>query len=297
MKCSICPRRCGAQRDEMAGNGYCRQGTLPRIARAGLHFWEEPCISGEKGSGAVFFSGCTLDCVYCQNDSISHGGVGQAVSEERLGEIFRELIAQGAQNINLVSPTPFVPAIKRVLEREKFQVPVVYNCSGYETVETVRALDGLVDIYLPDLKYISPALSGRYSGAEDYFEAASRAGLDMCRQTGLPVYDEEGRMLSGTLVRHLILPSHAEESKAVLHWCGENLPEGTPVSVMAQYLPCGRAAEFPELNRRIAKSEYNAVLDELFSLGLDGYVQERSAAKKEYIPPFDLSGVERKQGL
>ncbi len=294
MNCTLCPRRCHAERGERDGNGYCGQGTLPRIARAGLHFWEEPCISGEKGSGAVFFSGCTLGCVYCQNDEISHGGVGELVTEERLGEIFRELIGQGAQNINLVSPTPFLPVLEHLLRSERLPVPVVYNCSGYETVEALRRMEGLVDIYLPDLKYISPALSQRYSGTADYFEAASRAVLEMRRQTGPAVYDEDGRMRSGTMVRHLILPSHAEESKAVLRWCGENLPEGTPVSVMAQYLPCGRASGFPEINRRIAKSEYNAVLDELFSLELDGYVQERSAAKREYIPPFDLSGVIKK---
>lgn len=295
MDCTLCPRRCYAKRGERDGNGYCGQGTLPRIARAGLHFWEEPCISGEKGSGAVFFSGCTLGCVYCQNDEISHGGVGEPVTEERLGEIFWELIEEGAQNINLVSPTPFIPALEHLLRSERLPVPVVYNCSGYETVEALRRMEGLVDIYLPDLKYISPELSQRYSGAPDYFEAASRAILEMCRQTGPAVYDEAGRMRSGTMVRHLILPSHAEESKAVLRWCRENLPEGTPVSVMAQYLPCGRASEFPEINRRIAKSEYNVVLDELFSLELDGYVQERSAAKREYIPPFDLSGVTKKE--
>ncbi len=295
MDCTLCPRRCYAERGERDGNGYCGQGTLPRIARAGLHFWEEPCISGEKGSGAVFFSGCTLGCVYCQNDEISHGGIGEPVTEERLGEIFWELIKQGAQNINLVSPTPFIPVLEHLLRSERLPVPVVYNCSGYETVEALRRMEGLVDIYLPDLKYISPELSQRYSGAPDYFEAASRAILEMCRQTGPAVYDEAGRMRSGTMVRHLILPSHAEESKAVLRWCRENLPEGTPVSVMAQYLPCGRASEFPEINRRIAKSEYNVVLDELFSLELDGYVQERSAAKREYIPPFDLSGVTKKE--
>ena len=295
MICTICPRHCQAERDFLNGNGYCRQGILPRIARAGLHFWEEPCISGETGSGAVFFSGCTLGCVYCQNDEISHGGIGETVSEERLSEIFDELVLQGAQNINLVSPTPFVPVLERILRKKKPSVPVVYNCSGYETPETLRRLDGLIDIYLPDLKYISPDLSDHYSGASNYFEFASRAVLEMCRQTGSPVYDKDGKMLSGTLVRHLILPSHAEESKAVLRWCKEHLPEGTPVSVMAQYLPCGKASRFPELNRRISKREYREVLDELFALDLDGYVQERSAARKEYIPPFDLSGVKGKE--
>ena len=293
MICDCCPRHCHAERNETSGHGYCGQGVLPKIARAGLHHWEEPCISGERGSGAVFFTGCTLGCVYCQNDAISHHGQGKVISEERLISIFEELVEQGANNINLVSPTPYVDVLERVLRRAKPPVPVVYNTSGYETPETLRRLEGLVDIYLPDLKYCSPELSRRYSGAANYFEIASRAVLEMCRQTGLPQFDANGLLRSGTLVRHLILPGQAEESKRVLHWIRDNLPKGTPVSVMAQYLPCGKAADYPEINRRIAKSEYNAVLDELFALDLDGYVQERSSAKKDYIPPFDLSGVEQ----
>lgn len=295
MICDLCPRRCHAERGEQSGEGFCGQGTLPKLARAGLHHWEEPCISGTRGSGTVFFSGCTLGCAYCQNDSISHSGQGAVVSEERLAEVFRELATQGAHNINLVSATPYIPVIERVLWAEKPPVPVVWNSSGYETAEALRRLEGLVDVYLPDLKYMSPALSARYSAAPDYFETASASVLEMCRQTGAPKLDGNGMLQSGTIVRHLILPSHAEESKQVLRWCKDNLPEGTLVSVMAQYLPCGRAADFPELNRRIAKSEYAAVLDELFALGLDGFVQERSSAKKQYIPPFDLSGVLKPQ--
>lgn len=293
MICDLCPRHCHAPRDEQTGAGYCRQGTLPRLARAGLHHWEEPCISGTNGSGTVFFSGCTLGCVFCQNDLVSHGGYGETVSEQRLEEIFRELVAQGAHNINLVSPTPYIPVLERVLTRYRPPVPVVYNTGGYETVESLKRLEGLVDVYLPDLKYISPELSRTYSGAADYFAYASAAILEMCRQTGAPVYDENGLMRSGTMVRHLILPSHPDESERVLEWCKENLPDGTPVSVMAQYLPCGRASDFPELNRRISKREYDRVLDRLFELDLDGYVQERASAKKEYIPPFDLSGVRK----
>ena len=293
MICTICPRRCQAERDETSGNGYCRQGLLPKIARAGLHYWEEPCISGEKGSGAVFFSGCTLGCIYCQNDAISHGGFGKTVSEERLEEIFDELIAQGAQNINLVSATPYLPVLERIFARKKLPVPVVWNCSGYETQETLERLSAFVDVYLPDLKYLTPELAARYSGAADYPEVAAAALRTMCRQTGEPVYAEDGRILSGTIVRHLILPHHVEESIRVLRWCKENLPEGTPVSVMAQYTPCAKAKDDPLLGRRISKREYEAVLDELFALDLDGYVQERSSAKEEYIPPFDLSGVEK----
>ena len=293
MNCSICPRACGKERSDTVGQGFCRQGTLPKIARAALHFWEEPCISGEKGSGTIFFSGCVLGCVFCQNHEISGGGFGKVVSEERLAEIMHELVGQGAENINLVSPTPFAETIIRVLEREKerLKVPVVYNTGGYESVKTLKRLEGLVDIYLPDMKYRSAELSLCYSGAEDYPEIAERAILEMCRQTGPAQYDDRGMMLRGTVVRHLILPSHTEESIDVLRWCKEVLPEGTPVSVMAQYTPCGNLENAPELRRRISKREYNAVLDELFELDLDGYVQERSSAKEEYIPPFDLTGI------
>lgn len=290
--CNLCPHRCGALRSEQAGSGICAARSTARVARAALHHWEEPCISGTKGSGTVFFSGCPLHCVYCQNDKISRENFGEDVSEKRLGEIFRELEEQGAHNINLVSPTHYVTAIRRALMECPPGIPVVYNSSGYERVETLRSLEGLVDIYLPDLKYVSPELSARYSGAPDYFEAASAAVLEMARQTGPAVFGKDGLLQSGTVVRHLILPNQVENSFEVLRWCRENLPEGTLVSVMAQYTPCGRAAEFPELNRRITRREYERVLNALFELDLtEGFVQERSSAKEEYIPPFDLSGV------
>ena len=292
MICEICPRRCGAQRSERTGEGFCGMGTQPVVARAALHFWEEPCISGKNGSGTVFFSGCTLGCVFCQNYSISTEKFGQPITTKQLVQIFDDLVAQGAHNINLVNPTHFVPAIVQALRQWNHAVPVVYNSSGYERVETLRLLEGLVDIYLPDLKYIDSTVSQKYSGAGDYFFYAGEAIKEMARQTGGMKLDEEGILRKGTVVRHLILPGNTRNSIAVLSWLKENLPD-LPVSLMAQYLPCGRAEEFPEINRPITKREYQKVLDVLFELELDGFVQERTAAKKDFIPSFRLEGLEK----
>lgn len=291
-RCSLCPRRCGARRSSGEGAGFCGMGAEAAVARAALHFWEEPCISGTRGSGTVFFTGCTLKCVFCQNYAIStEKSVGKIVSPEELAEIFRNLVFQGAHNLNLVSADPYVPAVLRALELYAPPVPVVYNCSGYQSLETLRLLKGHVDIYLPDMKYADGALARRYSHAPDYVAAARPAVLEMARQTGPAQYDPDGLMTRGTLVRHLILPGHTRDSIAVLDWLSENLPDGVPVSLMSQYIPCGRAAEFPEINRRITAREYSKVQDHLFSLALDGYVQERNSASKCFIPPFDLSGV------
>jgi len=291
--CSQCPRRCGALRRAEDGDGFCRMGALPRLARAALHHWEEPCISGTRGSGTVFFSGCALGCVFCQNYSVSHDGFGRMVSVSRLREIFDGLVAQGAHNINLVNPTHWAHACIEALEiAPRLPVPVVYNTGGYDSTETLRRLEGLVDIYLPDLKYIDSGLSARYSGAGDYFEHASRAILEMCRQTGPAQYDGEGLLRRGVMVRHLILPGHVSESLRVLAWCREHLPPGVPLSVMSQYTPCGEARDMPPLNRRLKRREYDRVVDFLCDSGqTDGYVQELSSAKEEYIPPFDLEGV------
>lgn len=290
--CTLCPRACGARRDESSGDGFCRMGTTPVVARAALHFWEEPCISGTRGSGAVFFTGCSLGCAYCQNYEISaERKTGRAVTPEELADIFQRLVEQGAHNINLVTATHFVPAVARALSVRKLPVPVVYNCGGYESVSTLKLLEGLVDIYLPDFKYADGALAARLSAAPDYPETARAAVLEMVRQTGPAVYGEDGLMKRGTLVRHMILPGHTRNSVAVLGTLAK-LPPGVPVSLMSQYVPCGRASEFPEINRRVTKREYAKVQGVLFSLGLDGYVQEGKAASRAYIPPFDLSGVE-----
>lgn len=290
--CTLCPRHCAARRTAGEGSGFCGVGADAVIARAALHFWEEPCISGTRGSGAVFFTGCTLKCVYCQNYAIStEKSVGKIVSPEKLAEIFRNLVLQGAHNINLVSADPYVPAVLRALELYTPPVPVVYNCSGYQSPETLRLLKDYVDVYLPDMKYADSELARRYSGASDYVAAARSALSEMIRQTGPAQYDTDGLMTRGTIVRHLILPGHTRDSIAVLDWLSENLPDGVPVSLMAQYIPCGRAAEFPEISRRITAREYAKVQEHLFALDLDGYLQERNSASKCFIPPFDLSGV------
>lgn len=291
--CSLCPRMCHAQRTENSGSGFCKMGTLPVVARAALHYWEEPCISGKKGSGAVFFTGCTLQCIFCQNYQIStKREVGKSVTPPQLSDIFFRLIEQGANNINLVSGSQFVPAIAEALSIRPLPVPVVYNSGGYESLEALHMLDGLVQIYLPDYKYDDDSLAKQFSGAPDYTEHARAAVLEMVRQTGPAQMDKNGILQRGTIVRHLLLPGHTKNSIAALDWLAENLPKGTLVSLMGQYTPCGRVEEHPELQRKVTAREYRKVQQHLFDLGLNGFVQELSSAKKDYIPSFDLTGVE-----
>ena len=288
MICRLCPRGCGVDRSQ--ATGFCGMGESPRVARAALHFWEEPCISGVRGSGTVFFSGCTLGCVYCQNYEISHEGRGKDISVRRLADIFKALEDQGAHNVNLVTGTPFVPAILDALSLYRPGVPVVWNSGGYETVETLRLLEGAVDIYLPDLKHFSPRLSKLCAGATDYFEIASAALREMCRQTGPAQYDEDGMMRRGVIVRHLILPGCTGDSLRVLDFIAESLPAGTPVSLMRQYTPIPQCA-VPGLDRRVTDGEYRRVLEHFEMLGLCGFTQEKEAADGAYTPPFDLTGV------
>ena len=290
MICNLCPRQCGAERTGTVGKGRCRMPEAPVLARAALHMWEEPPISGANGSGTIFFSGCSLDCVFCQNDRISHQDFGKAVTVERLREICMALIGQGAHNINFVNPTHYAHVIARLLE-EPLPVPVVWNSGGYDRVETLRSMEGKVDIYLPDLKYLTPALSERYSGAEDYPEAAVAAIREMVRQTG-PCVVEDGLLKRGTVIRHLVLPGRLAEAKRVMDFISEEFPAGTVLfSLMSQYVPQGRAAEFPEINRRLRGSEARNAQAYMEALGLDGFTQEGSAADADYIPPFDLTGV------
>ena len=291
MICTLCPRNCRAERTETAGAGLCRMGTLPRIARAALHMWEEPCISGTRGSGAVFFSGCNLRCAFCQNEPISHGGQGETVTPGRLAEIFAELEAQGAHNINLVTPTHFVPAILEALSIYRPRVPVVYNCGGYESVETLRLLEGHIDIYLPDFKYIDGRMAKLLSGAPDYPQVALAAIREMRRQTGPAVYDADGLMLRGTQIRHLVLPGLTGDSMRLLTLIRDELPEGTPVSLMGQYMPCGRAMQIPGMDRRVTRKEYDRVLAHMQAIGLPGYRQALSAATEAFVPAFDGTGV------
>lgn len=290
--CALCPRRCGA--DRTAGRGFCGGGPLPRVARAALHRWEEPCLSGTAGSGTVFFSGCPLRCRFCQNHDISEGNFGRDISVSRLSAIFLELQRQGAHNINLVSPTPYAPWIAEALEGagNALRIPVVYNSGGYENVETLKMLEGRADIYLPDLKYLDEAAAVRYSSAPGYFDVAARAILEMYRQTGPAVFDARGVLQRGLVIRHLVLPGLYRDSIGILRWIAGNLPvRDIRVSLMSQYTPMHRSALYPEINRRLTTFEYEKVVDAAGELGLQGYTQRRSAARDAYTPPFDLTGV------
>ena len=291
--CDLCPRLCGVYRSKE--KGYCGCGESLKVARAALHHWEEPCISGSRGSGTVFFCGCPLGCVYCQNHAISRGGAGQEITVPRLAEVFLELQAQGAHNINLVTATPFVPHVKEALQmaRPALHIPIVYNCGGYERAETIRALSGFVDVYLPDIKYMSAEMAQRYSNAPDYFETAAAAVTEMVAQTDGIELDGDGLMRRGVIVRHMVLPGGKRDSIDILRWISDNLPKGKyKLSLMSQYTPIQRLEAFPEINRRVTSLEYDAVVDEAVRLGLtDGYMQQRSSANAAYIPPFDGEGV------
>ena len=289
MICTLCPRRCGAERTAEAGGGFCRMPGGLRVARAMLHHWEEPPISGQNGAGTVFFSGCTLGCVYCQNGDISAGGFGKDISTARLREIFEELIAQGAHNIELVTPTHFLPWILPALT-PRLPVPVVYNCGGYERVETLRALEGLVDVYLPDLKYADGALAAELSGAADYFPVACEAIREMFRQVG-PYVLEDGLLTRGVVIRHLVLPGYLDNTRRVLDWIAETFAPGDVlVSLMSQYTPTANMTG--RLARRVTAAEYRAAADYMRNCGItDGFVQERTSAEEAYTPVFDGEGV------
>ncbi len=291
--CNICPRKCNAERLPLAenGEGFCGLGGAPRIARAALHIWEEPPISGENGSGTVFFSGCNLGCIFCQNKKISRGRFGKTVTPERLREIYEELINKGAHNINLVTPTHFADAVLASLE-PKLSVPVVYNCGGYESVETLKKFEGKIQIYLPDMKYSDNALAKKYSAAPDYFETAKAAVKEMYRQTGKYDIGDNGIMKKGVIIRHLILPGQLENTKKVIDWVKNEFAPGEVLfSLMSQFTPV-EGCNTDELYRRLTKDEYSEIADYLFESGIeDGFMQELSSAKEEYIPPFDLEGV------
>ena len=291
MICQLCPRRCGALRTETEGNGYCRMPALPVLARAALHQWEEPPISGTRGSGTIFFSGCPLGCVFCQNEEISHRDVGKPVTVRRLRQICMELVDQGAHNINFVTPTHYSHILAQVLDTP-LPVPVVFNSGGYDSVSTLKSLEGKIDIYLPDLKYMDSAPAGRYSAAPDYPAVAAAAIREMVRQVGPCVFDENGLLKKGVIIRHLVLPGQAEGAKQVMDWVAREFPKGTVLfSLMSQYTPYGRADQFPEIDRKLRRGEIRAVQDYMDALGLDGFTQERTSAKREYTPPFDLSGL------
>lgn len=289
MQCNLCPRACLVDRDAL-GRGYCSMTNELTIARAALHMWEEPCISGEEGSGTVFFTGCPLKCVFCQNRKIAIGQMGKQISVERLVEIFFELKEQGANNINLVTPTHFVPQIKEALICAKEQglaLPIVYNTSSYERVETLRMLDGLIDVYLPDMKYYSRELAQKYSNAPDYFEVADAAIAEMIRQVGTPRFEQE-KIKKGVIVRHMILPGCTKDSKAIIRHLLEKYGTDIYISIMNQYTPMEGMLDYPELQRRITKREYSKVVDFAIELGLEqGFIQEGETAMESFIPDFE----------
>lgn len=292
----LCPRRCGADRDN-GERGACRETSTLRAARAALHMWEEPCISGDGGAGAVFFTGCNLRCVYCQNYDLSRSRAGKEITVERLAEIFLELKDKGAENINLVTPSHFIPQIIQALwlaESQGLQLPVVYNSSGYETVDSLKRLEGFVDIYLPDFKYWSRETAGRYSKAEDYPDTVMEAVQEMVRQTGRPRLDSRGMMTGGVIVRHLLLPGRVSEAKQIVRYLYETYGDDIYMSLLNQYTPLGSldSSVYPELNRRVTKREYDRLVDYAVSLGVEhAFIQEGGTAEESFIPSFTLEGL------
>lgn len=282
--CTLCPVECGANR--LQNVGACGVSDL-RIAKYYLHPFEEPCISFEKGSGTIFFSGCNLRCAFCQNYEVSRAKRGKTITPNELADIFKELEDMGADNISLVTPTHFVPYLVSTFEIYKPKIPVVYNTGGYEKIDTLKRIDPYIDIYLPDMKFYSPALSKRYLGKEDYFDYASEAIAFMAQKPLLMT--SEGKMLSGCIVRHLVMPLCTGDSKKLLRWFKNTLPKDTYLSLMSQYTPFGKIENFPELSRKITPREYNAVVDEAFALGIENvFLQERDSSNKAYIPSWDF---------
>lgn len=295
--CCLCPRKCHA--DRTAGKtGYCGMDQTVRVARAALHMWEEPCISGRRGSGAVFFTGCNLRCCFCQNRDIAIGDSGLEITINRLAEIFLELQEKGAANINLVTGTHYIPQIIAALKiaKEKgMNLPAVYNCGGYESVEALKMLEGYIDVYLPDYKYAQSELARKYSHALDYPQTALRAIGEMLRQTGSAQFDENGYIRRGTIVRHLILPGHTKNSKEALTVLHQTYGNQIYISIMNQYTPIFKQKEYTELNRRVTKREYEKVLDYAFEIGIEnGFFQDGETARESFIPAFDYEGVEKK---
>ncbi len=291
MKCTVCPRNCAV--DRSLESGACSVGEKFKIARAAPHFWEEPCISGARGSGTVFFSGCNLGCVFCQNFEVSHRAFGKEISEKELMKIFDALIEKGVHNLNLVTPTHYAPMLAKVLSEYKSPVPVVYNSSGYEKAETLKCLEGLVDIYLPDIKYFDSSVSLKYSAAEDYFEKASLAVLEMQRQVGTLQTGDDGIARKGLIIRHMVLPGNISQAVKVFSWVSENLPPETYISVMRQYTPYGKAVEMPPIDRKLSSKEYSLVKAKILAMGFENcYFQGKESSTEKFIPNFDLEGVD-----
>lgn len=294
-QCKLCPRNCSVNRLE-GKKGYCKVDSGLVVARAGLHFWEEPCISAKNGSGTIFFTGCNMGCIFCQNQKIASGKAGKLITVERLTEIFLELQAKRATNINLVTPTHYIYQIKIALESAKakgLHIPIVYNTSGYEKVESLKILEGLIDIYLPDFKYYSPLVAKKYSNASDYFKVASLALREMVRQVGNPLFNEEGIMQKGVIVRHLMLPGYLQDSKNVIQYLYETYGNQIYISIMNQYTPLKeQVKKFPELNRKVSKISYKKLVNYAWELGIEnGFIQQGETALESFIPEFNNEGV------
>lgn len=293
-ECGLCPRECGVNRLE-GRRGFCGQTAGLKVARAALHMWEEPCISGTKGSGTVFFTGCHLGCVFCQNGQISRGGAGKEISVIRLAQIFIELQEKGAHNINLVTPTHFVPQIieaLRISRKMGLHLPIVYNTGGFEKVDTLELLDGWVDVYLTDFKFMDVHLSGRYAHEEGYSFYAAKALEEMYRQTGAPVFDENGLMTKGIIVRHMVLPGQSMDSRQIIDFLYENYGDNIYVSLMNQYTPSGPLDKYPELQKRVKRQVYERLIQYTIRKGVENaYIQEGGTAKESFIPDFDGEGV------
>ena len=293
MKCNLCPRNCNI--DRSIQKGYCGQTDKIKVARASLHNWEEPCISGDRGSGTVFFSGCGLRCVFCQNFDIANGDAGKEITVERLAEIFCELKEKGAHNINLVTGDHFVPEIIKALEIAKangMDIPIVFNTSSYINKETLKKLENYVDIYLADFKYFDNETAKKYSNAENYLQVAKTAIEEMVSQKGIPVYDDDGIMTKGVIVRHLLMPGYLQESKAIIRYVYEEYGERVVLSIMNQYTPLKQVEKYPEINRNVLDEEYESLINYAISIGVkEAYIQEGETAEESFIPPFDLEGV------
>ncbi len=295
-KCKICPRNCNVNRASGV-KGYCKCDDKIKLALVSTHYFEEPCISGKNGSGTVFFSNCNLNCIYCQNYEISQENKGEVVSIERLAEIFLEQQKRGVDNINLVTPTMYANQIIesiKIARNNGLSIPIIYNSNAYENVETIKSLNGYIDVYLPDLKYYSNDIALKYSKAPNYFEVATKAIKEMYKQVGKAQFDENGILQKGIIIRHLILPSHIQNTKHILKWIKDNMPEDIIVSVMAQYFPTYKAKEDNLINRKISRREYKDVENFLFTLDFkNGYMQELGEHEEEFVPRFDFSNVNK----
>lgn len=295
--CRLCPRNCSINR--LDGNrGFCGGGSLIKASRASLHYWEEPCISGTKGSGTVFFSDCNLRCIFCQNHKISQEGIGAEITSERLSEIFLEHQEKGAHNINLVTPTHYVPQIIKALDIAKkngLNLPVLYNTNSYENIETIQALNGYIDVYLPDLKYFSNKFAVKYSSAPDYFKFATKAIEEMVSQVGNPVFDEQGLIKKGVIIRHLMLPGLLFDSKKVIDYIYSTYGDSVYISLMNQYTPMYKASEFPEINRTLNPKHYDSLIDYCLSIGIkNGFIQDSGTSSENFVPEFDMRGINTK---